>query len=73
MRNQSLITTAGIVALLFFSLFAVNVAAGRGGSQIPFSTDKSDRTLIKEIRVEQKEILGLLREIKRLLEKANKE
>ena len=42
-------------------------AEKKDGSAMPFATDKTDRTLIKEIIVNQKEELEMLREIRSLL------
>lgn len=52
-------------------MFSLNVmAAGQAGSEIPFVTDKSDRTMLKEILVNQGKTQALLKDIKALLQEA---
>jgi len=70
MKIKISILTFGFMAILLFSTLAINSSA----EKMPFSTDKTDRTLIKEIvveqkelRAQQKEILKLLKEIKKML------
>lgn len=54
-------------------LFSLNVMAQYGGSKevessMPFATDKTDRTMLKEILVNQGKTLALLSEIKSMLQ-----
>ncbi|MCK5014703.1 MAG: hypothetical protein KAS66_12885 [Candidatus Omnitrophica bacterium] len=60
---------AGCISLIFILVLNLNVMA-QGGSQIPFSTDKSDRTILKEVLVNQGKTHALLKEIKVLLQEA---
>ena len=57
-----------IVAMLVF-MFSLNVMAAHEGA-IPFQTDKSDRTILKEILINQGKTHALLGEIKVLLQAA---
>jgi hypothetical protein len=49
---------------VFLFAFVMNALADKNLAAIPYATDKTDRTLIKEIALQQEEILRLLREIK---------
>ncbi len=62
---------SGCVSLIFILMFSLNVmAAGQAGGEIPFATDKSDRTMLKEILVNQGKTQALLKDIKALLQEA---
>ena len=62
---------AGCMLFVFILMMSLNVmAAYDGGSQIPFSTDKSDRTILKEIIVNQQKTHAILKDIKTLLQEA---
>jgi hypothetical protein len=62
MKTKSIFLTGCLMAGIL--AFAMNALAGKDPVATPYPTDKSDRTLIKEISADQKEILQLLREIK---------
>lgn len=60
---------AGFLALIIVMMLSVNTMAAyqnQGGDSVemPFKTDMTDRTMLKEILVNQKKTLGLLQEIK---------
>ena len=65
----------GCISLIFILMLSLNVMAaydsrGKDGVEIPFKTDMSDRTLLKEIRVNQNKTHALLKDIKVLLKEA---
>ncbi|MBN1870782.1 MAG: hypothetical protein JW847_09440 [Candidatus Omnitrophica bacterium] len=60
---------AGLLCLTVILALSLNVMAayqGQSGDdiEIPFKTDMSDRTMLKEILVNQGKIMSLLQEIK---------
>lgn len=56
----------GVVVVAVVFMFSLNVMAA-GGDSIIFKTDKSTRTIVKEVLVNQRQTHALLREIKALL------
>ena len=62
--------TAGSIALVFVLMLGFNVMTAHG--EAPFATDKSDRTIIKDILVNQQKTHALLREIKAQLQNLKK-
>ncbi|MCK5179115.1 MAG: hypothetical protein KAR32_06245 [Candidatus Omnitrophica bacterium] len=63
---------AGCVSLIFILMLSLNVMAANDsqGGQVPFITDKSDRTILKEVLVNQRKTHALLKDIKALLQEA---
>ena len=67
---------AGCVSLIVVLVLSLNVMAAydsntdesKTAGQLPFETDKSDRTMLKEIIVNQGKTHALLKEIKTLLQ-----
>jgi hypothetical protein len=57
---------AGCMSLAVIIMLGLNVMAA--DSTMPFATDKTDRTLLKEILVNQDKTLALLQEIKALVQ-----
>lgn len=60
---------AGVLALVLVMMLSMNTMAayqGQGEDNVtmPFKTDMSDRTMLKEILVNQQKTLSLLNEIK---------
>jgi len=60
---------AGCLVLIMVLALSMNVMAAyqsqdKEGVEIPFKTDMSDRTMLKEILVNQQKTLSLLQEIK---------
>ena len=59
---------AGVLALVIVMMLSMNTMAAyqnQGDSvEMPFKTDMSDRTMLKEILVNQQKTLSLLNEIK---------
>jgi hypothetical protein len=56
----------GGISLALILMLSLNVMAA--GNQVPFTTDKSDRTILKEILVNQGRTQAMLKEIKVLLQ-----
>lgn len=57
-----------LAGMLLMSGFNV-IAPKNGGAQAEqYNTDKTDRTLIKEIHANQQQVLSLLREIKGMIQ-----
>lgn len=62
------VLAAGMMLSLSWNVMAYKNSQGEADAAIPFVTSKSDRTLIKEILLQQTEAIALLREIVGMLE-----
>ena len=68
-RKYSSYIIGGVASIILILMLSLNVMAANDGA-IPFSTDKSDRTILKEILTNQRKTHALLGEVKVLLQKA---
>lgn len=66
-KRYSNYLVSGIVSVILILVFGLNVMAAHDG-KIPYTTDKSDRTILKNIITNQETTHALLNEIKALLQ-----
>jgi len=67
MRKKTIILTSILSVAIFLSIFAINVMAEKR-VQGAFSSDKTERSLIKDIIVGQREIKAILQQINKKID-----
>ena len=68
-RKYSSYIMGGVMSMILILILSLNVMAAHDG-KIPYTTDKSDRTMLKEILMNQRKTHILLGEVKGLLQEA---